>query len=503
MKYLFLVICLFCLISCDSMHLDDFSVESSNSSIELTPEEYLSITLDNEHEFSQEDIHSMVLDFISLTDTLQTRSNDNKSVVYSKREIISKESYNYSRSNFSDSDTIPIYNVTFRDNEITHHALVSADKRAPGVIAYVTTNSTSDTNLDEVLNCSNYKTISTLAKMQLIKDIHHCDSIVPILKKETISKICKTLNIDSASFSISKIKNRISIKNTTTTRTHAGIDMPSQQIIIQKTPMSQILWDQKTPYNRGCPSAKVLISIPGIGNMLIDDHVPAGCVTIACMNVEACIERNSIGGIPMNWTYYKSSKTLFEAVEGQSGGTPALELDRAGKAIRYIYDALNSWSNYSFLNGDMYVHSTGSSSGSNYIINNFNCSDEQSFDPDVVLSSLNANKPVYVSGIVIGNTVEDPDNLTSEGHAFVIDGYIICEKSYSLNQIYNEPKTRSDIVKYYDMYWHLNLGWGNGSSAYFKLESDATCSPEFIDRYGRYNLMHLNSMKIIPNISKK
>lgn len=207
MKHPFFIISIFCLISCNSMHLYDFSTESSSNSIELTPEEYLSITLDDEPEFSQEDIQTMVLDFINLTDTLQSRSNDNKSFVCSKREIITKVSCNDSRSNISDSDIIPIYNVTFRDNEITHHAIVSADKRAPGVIAYVSTNSTSDTDLNEILNCSNFKTISTLAKMQLIKDIHRCDSIIPILKMETIAEKSAILSLTEQKSRADIVKN--------------------------------------------------------------------------------------------------------------------------------------------------------------------------------------------------------------------------------------------------------------------------------------------------------
>lgn len=486
--------------SCSSeQQFDNCNMEIINNYVTLTTEEYLSI-MDEDYEISQDEVNLIAENFINISDSSPTRSLSSRKCRSSTKEYISiedhmKDSYRY-------LDSIPLYNVVISDTDNLYYAIVSADKRAPGVIAYVVTNSDSSDNLKEVLNCSNYKAISTLAKTQLIKDINSACSILPKLKNNTIDKICQNLKISRSSFDLSKVRDYIQIEGQRYSRTHGGVQMPEQQVILQKEPMSQILWDQHTPYNEACPTAQILISIPPI-YFLTDGHVPAGCVTIACMMVEACVERSSIGGIPMDWNYYKNSRTLFKAIEGQSGGTPQVEFERATKAIRYIYDQLYSYSNYSYFDGKPYVHSTGSSFGKNYITSNFNCTSSQSFDPDIVLSSLNANKPVYIEGQVIGNTVEDKDKLITEGHAFVIDGYIICSKANNLSQISLTPETRSDIVKYYDMYWHLNLGWGDGSSAYFRLESDATCSPEFEDKYGRYNLMHLNSMTIIPNISKK
>lgn len=67
----------------------------------------------------------------------------------------------------------------------------------------------------------------------------------------------------------------------------------------------------------------------------------------------------------------------------------------------------------------------------------------------------------------------------------------------------SNAQTRSDIVQYYDMYWHINLGWGDNSNAYFRLDSDATCTPQFIDKYGRYNLVPTKDMMIISHLSIK
>lgn len=90
---------------------------------------------------------------------------------------------------------------------------------------------------------------------------------------------------------------------------------------------------------------------------------------------------------------------------------------------------------------------------------NFKYEKYQKFDLDIVLASLNANKPVYISGEVYGIQAEDENDYGWERHAFVIDGYMIRIKLPVMSPSSN-VHTRSDIVQYYDMYWHINLGWG-------------------------------------------
>ena len=146
--------------------------------------------------------------------------------------------------------------------------------------------------------------------------------------------------------------------------------MPQEQIVLQKEPMGKMLWEQNVPYNGACPEGTILINLGAGVSFTQQGNVPAGCVTIACMNIEACLERTPIGGIPMDWSYYKDAKTLFKASAGQSGGTPVTLLERAQKAIRYIYDELDSSPVYEYYNGIRFVSATQSSLGRNYIQKN-------------------------------------------------------------------------------------------------------------------------------------
>lgn len=456
----------------------------------------------------------MVANFINLQDgNAETRSFSAPLFTIKSKSYLGKKSDSeLTRSvNPEIDEAVPVYELMVDNNNQTFFALVSADERAPGVLALFSDFPTKENEITEGLNHPNTKAIFSLTKYQLIKDIEKVEQTRTEIRDQTVEKICNKLNIPVNEYSFDKVIDKISVEEIAVSRNSSGTQMPSQQVITQKAPMCKIAWTQYEPYNRSCPPGPKMIWLSPSMGLVQNLPSPAGCVTIACMGIEACVERPSIGGIPMNWSYYKSAKTLFEANSGQSGGSPALELDRAGKAIKYIYEQLGSFPQYDTaldINGKSvrYISATAAFSGrgENYITSNFNYTNNQSFDPDVVLSSLNAGKPVFVSGDVYGDKPGHIGDNHWEGHCFVIDGYMITQKApatYDLQA--NAPTSRSVIVQYYDMYWHINLGWGGNSNAYFKLDSDATCTPELTDELGRYNLVPLKNMTIITHISKK
>lgn len=491
--------------------LDKNNLDSDK--IVLTQEELTSISFDDLSEIPKTEIFSMVTNFLNLqAGKVETRNISSLNFTIKSKSYLGKKSTSeLTRSTDQEiKESIPVYELMVENGNQTSYALVSADERDPGILALFSDFPTKNIEIDEALNNPNTKVVLSLTKYQLIKDVEKVEELRAQLRKETIAKICNKLDIPISEYSFENIIDKLSVNGVAITRNHAGTQMPSQQIVAQKAPMCKITWKQHEPYNRACPIEPRMIQLGAGVGFVQDLPVPAGCTTVACIGIEACLERSSIGGIPMNWSYYKSNKTLLEAGEGQTNGTPALELERAGKAIRYIYDQLHSYSEYKYgidtFTGQSvkYVSATASSYGTNYITSNFNYVNNQSFDPDVVLSSLNQNKPVFVNGKVYGNSAESPEVYAWEGHAFVIDGYMITQKApTTLTVQLATQKTRSTIVQYYDMYWHINLGWGSNSSAYFKLDSDVTCTPEFYDEFTRYNLVPLKNMSIISHISKK
>lgn len=478
----------------------DESVNGSKKTLLLTNEEIVSISYDDNSEISQEEVFNMVSDFLDLeTNNAKTRVTSNLQFAVRNKEYLQETDNGaaLTRTVSISSDSIPIYELLISSNDNNYYAFVSADRRSPGVFAIFDNFPVDDAKITEWLNHPNMKAALTLSKMQLVHNIENIKRIQNGLRESTIDKICSQMNITKNEYSYEKIKSYLN--NGVSTRNSSGVEMPQEQIVLKKEPMGKILWEQYAPYNSACPEGTILFSL-GEASFTQQGHVPAGCVTIACMNIEACLERTPIGDIPMDWSYYKSAKTLFEAAPGQSGGTPTVLLERAQRAIRYVYDKLCSSPVYNYHNGTQFVYATQSGLGRSYIQQNFNYEKSQTFDPDVVLSSLNAGKPVYLDGEVYGTSNTDPTEYVTERHAFVIDGYIICQKAATTKP--NQLKTRANIVQYYDMYWHLSLGWGE-TAGYFKLDSDATCTPEFYDKYGRYNLIQLKDMHIISHISKK
>lgn len=482
-------------------------VELSKSKVTLTQDEFISVSNDNISEITEDDVFSMVTNFANLKASEKGARNARQLnfTVRSKEYLGEKSVAESTRSTEQiDNVSVPIYEVLGENGDQTLYAVVSADRRSSGVIAFFEDFPTDEVEITDAFNHPNTRAMLNWTKIQLIKDIEKVEQTRKELREKTIEKICDKLGIPISEYAFDQVINELNIDGESITRNHEGTQMPGGQIIAQKSPMCQIIWEQGVPYNRACPTNKIMLWIaPGMG-FLQDGKVPAGCVTIACMSVEACVERASIGGQPMDWQYYKTNKTLFEAGAGQSGGTPTYLLDRAGNAIKYIYDQLQSQSWYAtHTDGTRYVYATASSLGESYIRNNFNYKNYINFDPDIVLASLNENKPVYISGRVYGSSQANPNVNTWDGHAFVIDGYMITSKASTYSLQANSTTTRSQIVQYYDMYWHINLGWGGNSNAYFKLDNDATCTPEFTDKYGRYELIPMKDMQIITHISKK
>lgn len=480
----------------------DLIVESNNAvndKVALSQEELTSISFDEHSEISEEEAFSLVTNFINLkSGNVETRNASIPTLTVKTKSYIKKQSASESTRSVNQEieEAIPVYDIMVENGNTTSYAVVSADKRAPNVLAYIENFPTNENDIQEGLNNPNTRAMLSMAKGQLIEDIANVEQIKKNLREKTIAKICNELNIPANEYSFDTVMDKLSVNGEIVTRNHIGVQNPLGNLIAEKKPMCKIVWEQKAPYNGACPTNKILIPL-GSYTFVTEGKVPAGCVTIACIHAEACVERPSIGGIPMDWAYYKEAITLSDDV------TPTLKLERAQNAIKYIYDQLLCYPIGGYYNGEYYVHATASTQGENYIKNNFNYEKEQNFDPDIVLASLNANKPVYVSGLVYGNQVEDENDYGWEGHAFVIDGYMIKTKMPLMQSTSSTTQTRSDIVQYYDMYWHINLGWGDNSNAYFRLDSDATCTPQFFDKYGRYNLVPTKDMMIISHLSKK
>ena len=499
----FLTVVLFSACSDEVDSGTNFIDNSNSDKIVLTHNELMSISFDKVVEASEENVYSMIADFLTLkSGDTQTRSTSNMKFVVKEKSYLANGNVSaITRS--SDlalaEESIPVYKVMVEENGKSTLAYVSADMRAPGVLAIFDNFPSDETAFEIGMNEPNTKAIFALTEIDLVKDISDVEELRSELREKTIEKICNELDIPVSEYTFENVINNIQAESSDITITRGyPVFSPPTQLVTRKLPLTNIAWHQKEPYNENCLPGKILISVPGLSPWIEDGHVPAGCITMAVAMIDACTKRTPVGGQTLDWGYYNANPKLFS-----SGNivTPSNKLTPATKMISYIYTYLGSFSIRKSLNGESYVSATGAymSDAYKYINEFYNYDGRRSFDPDLALNSLNQGRPVLVDGDVYGSTHENPNANVRDGHAFVLDGYMICQKSSSLSM----TETRADIVKMYDMYWHLNLVWGSECSAYFKLNSNADCFVEVDDQWGRYSYLTMSAQTMTYGIRKK
>lgn len=495
-----LIVCFFSACS----NRTDLYIDNSNfDKIVLTHNELMSISFDKVVEASEEKVCSMITDFLAMkSGQSQTKSASKlKFTVKEKSYLANEEVSAVTRS--SDlalaEESIPVYKVMIEEEDKSALAYVSADMRAPGVLA-IFDNFPSDEAAYEIgMNEPNTRALLALTEIDLMKNISDVEKLRSELRENTIEKICDKLNIPESEYAFENVINNIQVESNDIIITRGyPVYSPPTQLVTQKLPLTKIAWHQKEPYNENCPTDKILIPVSGFSPWLEDGHVPAGCVTIALAMVDACTKRTPVGNQTLDWNYYNANPNL--ASSGNLA-TPSNKLTPVTKMISYIRTYLNSFPIYKNLNGETYVSATAaySADGYRYISDFYNYDGRCSFDPDLALNSLKQGRPVYIDGNVYGGTDENPNGDVTSGHAFVLDGYMICQKSSSVSM----AETRADLVKMYDMYWHLNLGWGSDCSAYFKLSSNADCFVQMVDQWGRYSYLTMSAQTMTYGIRKK
>lgn len=498
-----LIVIAFILCSCTDEDLALISIDQQK--IELSEEEYTSIAFDYPKEIPQSDLYAMIESFISQNpEKNQTRSTYCYNYRILSRKDIGKICVGSERTRSERVDSIletriPCYEVLVENGNESSYVLVSADERAPGILVYFPKFPTTEEEIDKALSNPNTKAILTMSQMQIAKDVNSVEQNKKLYRQETIKKICSQLNIPLDDFCYDDVKNKLAIKDRPENKTRSGnayYSIPTQVLQYRTAIQTPLRWWQYAPYNRALDMDSIRYSWSLFPEY---DHVPAGCATIAIANLESIIQRSVVNGVAVNWTTLRQDSVLYEAVPGIPGpSSPSATLTMAGNLIEGIYDALGS---EPLRDNDGYVTSTNALEYDvfDYIEDNFNCSYRQWFNPDSVLTSLLYYRPVFVSGLMAGDDGPGTE-VYEDGHMFIIDGFVIAAKNYQTNSYTN---TRSVIVQNYDMYWHVNLGWGPCSAAYFKLDSNTHCTIDFPDSFGRNNWIYLQYQKIVTNIRTK
>lgn len=170
--------------------------EITNLKIPMTTAEVLSIAYDDtNNDLSENEVLNYVREFKVAS---QTRSS---STITNVNIVDKYYTGNNTKARAGETLSIPFYKVKFQKNGTEGCAIVSGDKRSPGVIAYI---EKSDTKSHSAIG---KKYMLDMAQTSTIHEIEKVIQYQDSLKVKTINKLSQELGIPKEQVSFEKIKN--------------------------------------------------------------------------------------------------------------------------------------------------------------------------------------------------------------------------------------------------------------------------------------------------------
>lgn len=469
MKKLFALVCLTGVITSCQNDIIESNIVGESGKILLSEDEAMSIANDNPKNLSEEDVLSIVNSFSSSL-VSETRST-------SKPEISITGMYHIggvkSSTRSTNSDSIPIYEVGLKSGVVDGYALVSADSRSAGVLAYI------ENGNFEKKDSTGAGLMLKLAEATTVAEINKVERLKTELREKTLNKIASSLG--KATVTYDEIKDLIEIEGL------EGNDIISRSPAYDK-PLSQIVslmpqnggavlkteWGQSEPYNLALPKSYD----PEYHS---ETHYPMGCAIAAGVQVLAAIAPSmTIDGTTIDWAMLTKKPTI--EYNSYFGGDYE-EAMMVSKVVKHMYEGTGTTPNIDedFVYGpydDPNIPCVESSSTStlalmDYLKKYVSCGtyyDE--YAPDPLLNTINANRQMPCVAIM-GGTHAANEEAEKGSHAWVIDGYAIC------------VKTSREILKNNDLYFHANMGWGGTDNGFYKVNADT--STDFETALGNYN----------------
>lgn len=467
------------LFACQTNEMD--SIVASDKKVQLSSQELLCIKCENFPELSQNELYALIETF---QPTYLAEKSNTKSVSQITSFEIKNKYYLNENENFEDSpktrstedvqEQIPIYEIGFISNEKTGMALVSGDRRAPQILAYIDQINENDTCLSAGPNA-----LVQWAEMCVQNAVDAFEITKDSIYASAISKISQELNISPEDVTYENIKDKIVVANQQT-RSTAIDEIPSNLTsLVSVYPMCPSTWGQWEPYNCQLLKGDCEKFFPGW--VEFSNH-PTGIGAVSLAHLMACLEPNITAyGTKINWASLTEKKEI-KAPDYFTAGDPIEKRNMVGFLFKLIYTQTNS---------NPVKNSKGVVTGTsctvpdmeNYLRSVFNCGNTSSWSKATILSSLKNRRPVYVYG--------KPDNKESAGvYPFILDGYEEC-----YGRIDNVPQ---DInIKYI----HANFGFGGGSQDGYYLMDTKTESISFDTKIPL--IFKDKALTMIPNIKKK
>lgn len=436
MKKLSALVLIFILAACSQIENEGMK-QSPLGLLNLTQEEFMSIAYDNPKELDADEATTIASDFLNAVkeneknNGASTRSiNSDFTLNVTSKTYFTPESTSSTRAISNEEIELPVYEISITSDNGPGVVYVSADERNAEVITFIPQAAQNE----DLFVKSGSAFLVKWAEASAYERLLEIDKIREKLHDATVAKISKQLGIDESEVTINNISDKITVNGTRST----PIQNPSTQIVSMRSPIVKTEWSQENPYN---------LSLPAPYAPSTQSHVYTGCaVTAACQLMTTIKPNLTLGGIVIDWDYLIQDPKI-------TASAPQDKLEMLGKLHSWVFDQLDATPQY---DDNGYHNGTGVSPADQiwFYGNFFNHSENySSYDPDALLRSFNEGRPSLIRG---------------QGHAWIVDGYIIAQKAVNESSATN----RSVIVQYYDMFWHANLGWGGKANGYYKLKKD-------------------------------
>lgn len=430
--------------------------------------------------------------WLSVSDSIQVSLEEAKQEALATAYHFQKVEKNYSFSRFSpieieevkilsnpkknlfsrEESKADFYLVNFTNGN--GYALVSADKRVPGVMAY-----NSSGKLDNTNNPGRAIMFSAIQNyMEVQKALY--EEKKDSLKQIAIEEIKNHFKIHKDSISNNNANKRVN------ERRYCSLDdfyitddlLKDAPWIVskQKNPLLKTIWYQSNFYND---------LVPLICN---GDEAPVGCVAIAVGQIMAYHKKPSV---------FKGREMHWEDMTRIDNGRTFSEIEQTNPtAMRDIQHLLARLGDSDLLK--MYYECDGSSSNidnANRVLKvlGYNTNNVENFSENTVAYNILANRPLYIRGC---------DTSGRGCHAWVLDGYI--EKGRkTLRHIYSRcPAFHKDIEKLEgyitEEFVHCNFGWGENDLGWYRMGVFDTSKR--INSFPSNSHFNFQNLKIISNI---
>jgi len=407
----------------------DAAVEhiAPNYKITLSEQEYNSLYNDSLKEISEDQLVSMLSDFMNNT----VKEPSTKSAVSIKHYTI--EPFNI-RTKSAAGASIPLYSLTSVSSAgDTATAVVSAYARCPQIVAFVNgSKSLSDPGTPE-----NVKLLLNSSLLAYEDFYEQANSITDSLKVSAIEKIAASLSIAKSDVNLAEVKSKIAVKGTPTTKyameKNPLSTRPNHQVISNYLPIMLTAWGQGMPYNRLMPQ-----SCPD--NWLWDYRYPISSAAIAVAQILAFYEPPvTMNGTTMDWPYLTVNKEIWEETDyfGNYVQDPIERRNMVAELMRGVTQQA----------GITYT-CTGSTTNINNIRNflatkTITLGNETSYNFNAIRNSVADFKLV----LMYGQTAQ------SQGHWWLIDGAMVTRIAGTVAPDFN--------------FIHTNMGHGETYNGYY------------------------------------